>query len=117
MKIILKNERPMSWNKLYAGTHWTKRNAEAERVHSLIYLSLSRSQRVPFLEKVNIFITVYFKNRPFDSDNIADKFYIDGLKHANVIQEDDLRYVGMTATRSEVDKNNPRVEIEIIEAI
>ena len=111
MRIILPGEKPMSNNILYR-LHWTKRNEEAQRVHELVRYSLTRLQRVPFSKKISIFITAYFKHRPLDSDNIAAKLYVDGLK-GYVINDDTPAYVGFVATRSEVDKANPRVEIDI----
>ena len=112
MKIVLQGERPVSWNDFYAGTHWRKRKEEADRVHQLIKYSIPPSKRVAFFDKVNILITAYFKNRPYDSDNSAGKLYIDGLKNVIII-DDAPKYVGLVGTRSEVDKENPRVEIDI----
>lgn len=112
MKIVLPKERPMS-NNVFYGLHWAKQNEEAQRAHALVRYSLTRLQRVPFSEKVNIYITAYFKNRPLDSDNIAAKLYVDGLK-GYIIHDDTPAYVGFVATKSEVDKENPRVEVKIV---
>lgn len=110
MKIILKGEKPISWNKLYAGRHWIYRQQEAERVHQLVR---SQLEKVSLLQgRVDILITVYFSGRSLDPDNISSKFYIDGLK--DVLIEDDTRQqVRWVATRSEIDKKDPRVEIEV----
>lgn len=112
MKIILQGERPLSWNKYWRGMHWSERNAEAKRVHDLVKYSLKPEQRKMVTGKVDIFTTVYFRNYPYDSDNIAAKPYIDGLKGI-ILPDDTRKYVGFTATKSEVDKAKPRVEIEI----
>ena len=114
VKIVLKNERPKSWNTYWSGMHWTERSDEARRVHILVKYSLKPEQRKLITGRVDIFTTVYFKNRPYDSDNIAAKPYIDGLKGI-ILPDDTMKYVGFTATRSEVDKKNPRVEIEILD--
>ena len=112
MKIILDGERPWSWNKMYAGVHWSKRKAEADRIHALVYYSINCKEG--YLERVDIRVTAYFKNRPLDPDNITSKFYIDGLV-GNVIEDDTREFVRRVTTQSEIDKENPRVEIEITE--
>jgi Holliday junction resolvase RusA-like endonuclease len=63
-------------------------------------------------EPVDIEVVVFFKNRPMDSDNICDKFYIDALKH-HLIAEDDRRFVRRVTVESRVDKENPRTVMTI----
>lgn len=113
MIIILPGERPMSWNKLYAATYWRKRNDEAIRVHTLVKIA-TRHVEVKFKNKVAITVTGFFDHHPTDSDNICDKFYIDGLRHS-VIEDDTMRWVDSAKTQSRIDKENPRVEILIEE--
>jgi len=120
MKIILEGERPWSWNKMYAGVHWSKRKAEAERVHQLMWLELNGYFPETAVKQkmikgvVDILVVAYFKNRPQDSDNICSKLYIDGLI-GSVIEDDTREFVRRVTTQSEIDKENPRVEIEITE--
>lgn len=115
MKIILKDERSMSVNKVYSGMHWTKRKEEADRVHTLVFYAIPYKDRVIYQNRVDIFITCFFKNKPFDSDNIFGKIYVDGLKGV-LIKDDHRNFVRWVGTRSEIDKENPRVEIEITES-
>jgi len=125
MKITLEGEKPMSWNTLYSGQHWSHRAAEAQRVHTMVKYarrSVAGSEQVyalrdnpTFPSSVDITITAYFKNRPLDADNIASKFYIDGLK-GWLIKDDSPEYVRSVTTVSKIDNENPRVEIEIEEA-
>ena len=119
MKLILRGERSWSWNKMYSGIHWAKRKEEADRIHQLVRIELRKAgyhQGVrPWMKnKVDIHTTVFFKNRPQDSDNICDKFYIDGLI-GMIIEDDTLKFVRKTTTQSEIDQDNPRVEIEVTE--
>ena len=128
MIIILEGERPWSWNKMYAGVHWTERRAEASRVHGLVMWELQQMANLPpgamlykmdytpflFKEKVDIHITAYFKNKPQDPDNICSKLYIDGLV-GNLIENDTREFVRRVTVQSEIDKDNPRVEIEVLE--
>lgn len=111
MKIILKNEKPQSWNQMYSGVHWSVRKIEAERVHWLV-----RSEIVhPTILKhpVDIIITAYFKQRALDPDNICCKLYIDGLKGL-LLEDDTSKYVKSVKSVSLIDKQNPRVEIELL---
>jgi len=122
MKIVLQGERPISWNEMYSGMHWSKRKEEADRVHQFVRfeiinqkLKYEAKDYLTYGEKVDIHITAYFKNRPQDPDNICSKMYIDGLI-GNVIQDDTREFVRKVTVQSEIDKDNPRVEIEITEA-
>lgn len=114
MKLVLPNERPVSLNSYYAGMHWTKRKAEADRVHWLVYAAVVTAKAVVFKKRVDIVVTAYFKNRQQDASNIMGKMYEDGLK-GRVIVDDTPQYVRSMKTVSEVDKEKPRVEIEITE--
>jgi Holliday junction resolvase RusA-like endonuclease len=110
-KIVLINERPMSVNKIYSGMHWAKRNAEAHRVHLLVRAELDPEAAIAD-QPVAITVTCYFKSHPLDASNIGAKMYEDALIGL-VIQDDGPKYVTSMTTRSRVDKQRPRVEIEI----
>ena len=108
---------------MYSGIHWAERAREAARVHELVwyeYLEKHRDFLAPgypiFEERVDILATVYFKNRVLDSDNICSKFYIDGLIGI-VLADDTPEFVRRVSTQSELDKENPRMEIEILEVV
>ena len=65
-------------------------------------------------KKVMVKLSFYFKdNRRHDADNYQ-KFIMDGLVTARVIQDDDFAHC-TTFCEGFVDKNNPRTEIEITE--
>ena len=38
--LTLIDEKPISWNKMYAGLHWSKRKDEADRVHLAVRVAL-----------------------------------------------------------------------------
>jgi hypothetical protein len=116
MKITLADERPLSWNRFYAGLHWTQRRDEVERVRAIVVAELSHMDFVPPDESVAIIITAYFKNRPQDPDNICSKLYIDALI-GRVLLDDSHAEITSVTTRSRVDRKKPRVEIEIRQAI
>lgn len=118
--ITLLDERPMSWNELYTSKHWSYRAKEARRVHALVRATLDPNDR-PFDEPVLIHMTVYFKNRPQDSCNLTAKLYTDGMLAKgdwqdgarSLLWDDDMRYVTHTMLTPLVDKDNPRVVIDI----
>lgn len=116
MKIILKGERPMSWNTLYAGKHWGVRDAEANRTHVLVRNMLRtmgiKPQKQLYDVPVTIALNAYFDSRPLDPDNICGKFYIDGLKEY-LLRDDSHKYVNQVRYASLIDRNNPRIEIDI----
>lgn len=112
MKIVLRGERPISWNDLYTGRHWQYRQSEAQRVHDLMALTLMGLKPIMYKRRVDIELIAYFKNRPYDPDNICSKLYVDGLK-GKLIENDSYKYVARVSTRSEVDAKDPRVEIII----
>lgn len=113
--IVIPNERPISWNKMYAGAHWTKRADEALRVHLVVRAYLDPNWPM-FDGLVRIKICVYFKNRrvQLDADNICSKMYIDGLT-GWLIRDDDAKHVGSVETVTRLDRKTPRVEIKITE--
>ncbi len=116
MKIVIPNERPISWNKFYAGTHHSARTREKNRVKLAVRAHIDPQAAVIFQGRVDIVTTVYFDKRPHDPDNITDKFYIDALC-GWYIADDTREYIRLAGTVSELDRNNPRVEIEIKEVV
>lgn len=68
------------------------------------------------LEKApaNLKLTWYAKDRRKDKDNIAFavKYIFDGMVNAGLIENDGWKQIGNWVNIFEVDKENPRVEIE-----
>ena len=95
----------------YAGASMKK------RVQSMI---VSQVGRLPFQEfdcPVFISYTWYEPNRRRDLDNVAfaKKFIQDALVEAGVLQGDGWKHVVGFEDRFSVDKDNPRIEIQITE--
>ena len=111
MKIVLEGEKPQSWNAYYAGKHWTERHAEVARVRALVLASLPLYVAM-FKCPVTITLTAFFKGRSLDPDNICAKIYIDALC-GRVLEDDTPSHVHSVTTASRVDRENPRIEIEI----
>ena len=75
------------------------------------------AKKLPAYERVDITITWYEPNRRRDPDNVVGgtKFIMDGLVAGGVIKDDSQRYVNSITHRFKVDRENPRVEIEVQE--
>jgi Holliday junction resolvase RusA-like endonuclease len=75
------------------------------------------AKKLPTYERVAIIITWYEPNRHRDPDNIsaAQKFIFDGLVAAGTIPDDSQRHIKGIVHRFRVDKENPRVEVEIVD--
>lgn len=73
---------------------------------------------VKFKGRVALLFHWYEPNRKRDMDNIAfaKKFILDALVENSVIQSDGWRGVAGFSDLFEIDKDNPRIEVEIIEA-
>jgi len=69
------------------------------------------------LNKIDLDITWICKNKMKDKDNImvGTKFILDGFVNAGIIKNDGWKQIGNISHKFEVDKNNPRIEIEIKE--
>ena len=113
MKITIPNERPPTWNEMYAGVHWSERRETANAIHWKVLEAVADIE--PVSHPVCVTVTVFFERRPYDCDNIPAKLYVDGLKKARVIRDDNPGCVRQVTTVSRIDKNYPRVEIEIVE--
>ncbi len=113
--LTLIDEKSISWNKMYTGFHWSKRKAEADRIHLAVRAALDPDCHI-FENPVEIEVRAYFKNKreQLDASNIAAKIYEDGLI-GWLIEDDGPEYVRSMTTVSLLDRGNPRVEIEIRE--
>jgi len=76
------------------------------------------AKKMPRYEKIALIITWYEPNQKRDPDNImaGQKFILDGLVATGTIPGDSQRYIAGIMHRFRVDKQNPRIEVEIIEA-
>ena len=75
------------------------------------------AKKLPRFEKVALVITWYEPDQRRDLDNImaGQKFILDGLVAAGTIPNDSQKYVRGIVHRFKVDRQNPRVEVEIVD--
>lgn len=90
-----------------------KKSAEKQVIAAIRACKLDKVENYP----VTLNITWYEKDRRRDIDNItyATKFINDSLVKSRVIEDDSQKFVKAINNRVEVDKENPRIEVEIVE--
>lgn len=74
--------------------------------------------KLPRIKKADFVITWHCKNRRKDKDNImgGQKFIFDGLVHAGVLKNDGWSQIGDVQHKFMVNKNNPHVEVTLLNA-
>lgn len=94
-------------------------NALKQQAQNAVMWHIKRQLRgVKFEKAVRLRYTFYEPNRRRDKDNIASgahKVIQDALVKAGVLQNDGWRHVEGFTDDFDVDKKNPRVEVEIEE--
>jgi len=116
-KLVIEGELP-GLNEIieYSKEHWAKYAGEKHfRTQEIAYLA--KNQIKGKYKKVDLAFTWFCKNKKRDKDNIiaGQKFVLDGLVAAGVIENDGWKQIGNILHYFEVDKKNPRVEIIIEE--
>lgn len=97
----------------FAGAKLKKENTE--KCYNEFLLAKAAGLKVT--TPINLNITWYCKNKRKDKDNIAFaiKFILDGMIQAGVIPNDGWQEIAGFEHKFEIDKEYPRVEIEILE--
>ena len=115
MEIVIPDFKAPSLNKSYAGRHWSKRKAEADEIHDLVWVYIQKGNFKSIKEfPVDTKITAYYKDkRRRDSNNISDKELIDGLVMAKLIPDDSTEYIRYSSTRAVIGADENKVEITI----
>lgn len=116
-KIYILNHKAVSWNEIYsANSKWVRKKI-ADRAHELVW-AYCQKQGIEAVRDypVEIKIIARFKDkRTRDVDNICSKVYIDGLKMASVLGEDDYRFVSKISKEIQVGQKENEVIIKIKE--
>ncbi|NFO72141.1 Holliday junction resolvase [Clostridium botulinum] len=115
MKIVIPGELP-DLNKIIdvAKKHYMQySNLKKTNTDLVTWIAKGKGK----FKRIDLDITWYCKNKRKDKDNIAAgiKFILDGLVKAKVIENDGWKEINNFTHKFEVDKNNPRTEIEIVE--
>lgn len=75
----------------------------------------ARGAKLPQMQRIDVSIFWYEPDRRRDKDNImaGTKFVFDGLVRAGVLKNDGWREIGDISHSFDVDRRNPRIEVEI----
>ena len=97
---------------VFEGNGMKKRNQKAVR-NAILATKLLKVSKYPITLK----ITWYEPNKRRDIDNIvfATKFIQDALVQMGVIENDSQKFIDALVHDVKIDKENPRIEVEIIE--
>jgi hypothetical protein len=112
MKLEIAARLP-SYNDFYAGMHYTKR-VKLKNMWRLLVLESLPLEYEMFAVPVDIWVYAEYKNNPCDSDNLADKLIIDGLK-GKVLKDDNNKWVQWTCTMGRAGERD-YVTVEIVES-
>lgn len=99
---------------------------EAAKSHYAAYAKMKNTytdmvawlaKKLPKYDHISLVITWYEPNAKRDIDNIASgaKFVLDGLVRAGTIPNDTQKHIKGITHQFEIDRQNPRVEVEILE--
>lgn len=114
--------KPPSWNTFYAGATGWKRQEISKEAHWLVDAAVRQYEDaigpVTLAFPVRVVYTIFYANeRRRDIDNAAVKVLGDGLVKAGVLPDDSTRYVPEVTLRARLDRDNPRVVIEVEEIV
>lgn len=115
MKLVIPGTLP-SLNEIIdeAKGHWNNYRT-LKSMYTLKVKAKAMKQLQP-VERFDMVVTWYCPNRRKDKDNImaGQKFLFDGMQAAGIIKNDGWKQVRDVIHRFEVDKDEPRIEVEII---
>lgn len=82
-----------------------------------IGLEIKKAKLKPIQSQVDIKFTWLCANKKRDKDNITagQKFIIDALKDTGIIKNDGWKYIRDITHRVDLDRKNPRIEVELTE--
>jgi len=91
--------------------------AEIKRQMTNYITMLAKRLKTKISAPVRIHFKWYTKNLRVDPDNtaFAKKFILDGIVKAGILKNDSRRYIKGFTDEFDVDPEEPRVEVEIVE--
>lgn len=94
-----------------------KGNRVKHKEQQIVNIAIRNAHLAPIHKPVVVNITWYEKDNRRDVDNItaAKKFIMDSLVDTGILKDDGRRYVKQIVDTVHTDKDNPRIEVELIE--
>ena len=114
MKLIIKSIPP-TINKYIGRTNRWEYQKDKKRISEAVRLQTIGIN--PKYTKCKIKVTYYFKDRRRHDPGNYDKMLLDSLVDSNIIVDDNYDVIEEYTTIGSYDKDNPRVEIEILEEL
>ena len=112
MKIVL-HILPPTINRFIGRKNIWEYQSEKKKLNEAIRLGTIGIN--PNFKSCKMTITYYFKDKRRHDPSNYDKMLLDGLVEAHIIEDDNYGVIKEFTTKGEVDKENPRVEIEVEE--
>lgn len=114
-RLIIPGRLP-GYNELVKG-HWASRHAAKKAAMDIVGWEARRQHIQPVKEKATVAITCYEQNARRDDDNTtsgAAKVILDALQTCGILRGDGQKYVRCVKMPVEIDRTNPRIEVEIV---
>lgn len=98
-------------------THWAVANRQKQEAQDTVILAI-RQAKIKSVGFAEIAITCYEPNKRRDADSVqagTNKIILDSLQKAGIIEGDGQKYIKLITPCLEVDREKPRIEVEISE--
>lgn len=117
-KLVIPGRLPGMNEMIGASNAHRHKYTEMKRTYTEQIHWLCKEQKLPSIDKpARVTFKWYCRNRRRDKDNISagQKFILDGLQSAGVIKNDNWNCIAGLDHRFYIDKENERIEVELIE--
>jgi len=114
-KLIIQGSLPTMNEIIAASKRHHMQYSNMKGIYTDLVAMEATRQKLPVFDRVAVKITWYCKDRRQDPDNIAsgEKFLLDGLVKAGKLENDGWKQINSLSHFFEVDKDNPRIEVEL----
>lgn len=120
-RLVLGFERPpMTMNQARSGGHWTEQREAKAGVEKDVWAK-AKQRKIPRLGRCIVALVWYppVKRRKRDGDGlgIMAKAALDGLRHADVLEDDDSSHVAWVLLRVAEHDGTARVELIVVDEV
>ncbi|MCH5645138.1 RusA family crossover junction endodeoxyribonuclease [Gordonia sp. ABSL49_1] len=117
--ITLPIPRPLLTTNQARSQHWRKAHRAKAETEMLVRAALVKASVNPIDHPITVTVTWYapdLKRRDSDALDFTKKAILDAMVKAGTIRDDNWRWVRSSTTAVELDRDHPRIEIQITEA-